>query len=56
MSKRKYAAPEFVTGRDPRRVAAVQQRRQSNAAGAHNSTPRQFRTRAAAKRTAIEES
>lgn len=55
MSKRKHVAPEFTTGRNPRRVAAVQQRRQSNAAGAHNSTPRRFRTRAAAKRTAIQE-
>jgi hypothetical protein len=56
MSKRKYTAPEFAAGRNPHRVAAVQQRRRSNAAGAHNSTPRQFRTRSAAKRTAIEES
>ena len=61
MSRKKnaYVAPEFATG-SPRsnraRVQAVQQRRRSNAAGKHNSTPRQFRTRAAARRSAIEES
>jgi hypothetical protein len=55
MSKRKYVAPEFATGRNPHRVAAVQARRRSNAAGAHNPIPRQFRTRSAAKRAAIEE-
>lgn len=57
MSKRakRHQVPEFTTGGNPHRVRAVQQRRRSNAAGRHNPIPRQFRTRAAAQRTAIEE-